>query len=262
MNLGISTACLYPKLTEDSLKTLINCGYKNFELFINAHSEIKIDFLRELKSIADSSGVKFTSLHPFECLLEAMMFFSDYDRRFIESCEKYKKYFEACAYLGAKIFVFHGEKHGKYGGFYGENLRYFERYLKLYEIAREFGVYACQENVQFYRSEKTDFIKDMKKNLKDDCRFVFDLKQARHAKQDCFNMLDAMGENLMHIHMSDCTADELCILPGEGDFDFLKFFSRLKNQGYDKTICTEVYSSSIKSSENLTKSRVFLGQFL
>ncbi len=261
MNLGISTACLYPRLTEDSLNVLIKCGYKNFELFINAHSEIEIEYLKELKNIAISNGVKFDSLHPFECLLEAMMFFSDYERRFDESCEKYKRYFEACAYLGANVFVFHGEHRGKYGGFCGENARYFERYLKLYEIARQFDVYLCQENVQFYRGETVEFIDDMKKNLKDDCKFVFDIKQARHAKQDSFKMIEAMGNSLMHVHLSDCLADKLCIVPGEGNFDFYSLFSQLKKQGFDRTICTEVYSSSIKSSENLTKSKDFLGKF-
>ncbi len=262
MEIGISTACLYPKKTEDSFKELISYGYKNFEMFVNAHSEIDLKFLKEMKNIADNSGVKFKSLHPFECLLEAMMFFSNYERRFDESCDNYKRYFEACRYLGADVFVFHGEHRGKHGGFYNDENFYFERYKKLYDIARQFDIYLAQENVQFYRSENVEFIRKMKNALGQSCRFVFDIKQARLSNQNSTLMIEAMGENLIHLHMSDCKANELCLLPGEGECDFNEILQMVKKYGFDGVICTEVYASTIKNSENLIKSKEFMQKTL
>ena len=49
MALGISTACLYPMLMEDSLETLINLGFHQFEIFINTYSEMEPEFLAMLE---------------------------------------------------------------------------------------------------------------------------------------------------------------------------------------------------------------------
>ena len=49
MALGISTACLYPMAMEDSLQTLIDSGFREFEIFINTYSEMEPEFLTMLE---------------------------------------------------------------------------------------------------------------------------------------------------------------------------------------------------------------------
>ena len=39
MKVGVSTACLYPMLTERSIATLIDMGVREFEVFFNTSSD-------------------------------------------------------------------------------------------------------------------------------------------------------------------------------------------------------------------------------
>ena len=89
---GVSTACLYPMLTEQALLELCKHGIQNVEIFINAPSELEKRFLREIKSMLEHYGVNAVSMHPFTCELETMMFFTGYSRRLSDGLEYYKKY--------------------------------------------------------------------------------------------------------------------------------------------------------------------------
>lgn len=114
-----------------------------------------------------------------------MMFFSAYERRIADVLEYYKKYFNAMNILGAELFVFHGNK---------SLLQipcelYCERFLKLYETAREFGITAAQENVSRCSSGSLCFMKEMVRNLGDKAKFVLDTKQAVRANESSFDIL-------------------------------------------------------------------------
>ena len=61
MALGISTACLYPMLMEDSLETLIDLGFHQFEIFINTYSEMEPEFLAMLEKKLRRGGCKVKS---------------------------------------------------------------------------------------------------------------------------------------------------------------------------------------------------------
>ena len=49
MHCGISTACLYPMELERALPTLISMDFHLFEIFINTVSEMKPEYIKELK---------------------------------------------------------------------------------------------------------------------------------------------------------------------------------------------------------------------
>ena len=74
---GVSTACLYPKPLEESLYDLAVNGIPNVEIFINTHSELKKGFAHGAANLLKRFDVKCTSVHPFTCEMETMMFFSD-----------------------------------------------------------------------------------------------------------------------------------------------------------------------------------------
>ena len=70
MNLGISTACFYPTVTEKAFECCIKSGSECCEVFFNAYSELSPGFLKELKTQATLGGVSIVSVHPFTSIDE------------------------------------------------------------------------------------------------------------------------------------------------------------------------------------------------
>ena len=62
---GISTACLYPELTEKALKQLAKRGVAAVEIFFNAPSELEESYIRELAQMARDGGIRIVSNHPW-----------------------------------------------------------------------------------------------------------------------------------------------------------------------------------------------------
>ena len=107
MSVGISTACFYPAATEEALHCVAEAGAKVTEVFFNSPSELEPDFLRRISSIASDSGIRIRSIHPFTSFAEGYILFSQYERRFDDYREFYKKYYAAASVIGAKIVVLH-----------------------------------------------------------------------------------------------------------------------------------------------------------
>lgn len=82
MRSGISTACLYPMELEKALPTLLSMDFHLFEIFINTFSEMKPDYIANLKRMIDDTGSSVKSIHPFTSGFESFLLFTDYDRRF------------------------------------------------------------------------------------------------------------------------------------------------------------------------------------
>ncbi len=248
MRAGISTACLYPMLLEDSLSTLISLNFRVFEVFVNTFSELGEDYLKKLARMAQESGSRVESVHPFTSGYENFLLFSDYERRFRDSLEFYKKYFNACNLLGAHIFVLHGRRSDKTSI---TDRQYFGRYMSLYELGKTFGVTVAQENVNIYSSDSPDFIKRMRKFCGENCAFVFDVKQAVRGGVDPFQILAAMGRQVVHVHINDNGPASDCMLPGCGSMDFAKMMRILKKSGFDGTLTIEVYRKSFGGLDEL-----------
>ncbi len=260
MQTGISTACLYPMLLEKSFSTLISMGFRNFEIFVNTFSELGEDYLQMMKKTADESGSSVRSVHPFTSGFENFLLFSGYGRRFQDGLELYKRYFHACNVLGANILVLHGRKCERIDITDDE---YFERYLRLYELGRGFGVTVAQENVNLYCSDDPRFIRKMRRACGGECAFVLDVKQAVRGGTDPFEMCAAMGEKIRHVHINDNNAVSDCLLPGFGTMDFARLLRGLRRFGFDGSLMIEVYRKSFgnlgelaaakKTVENLVK---------
>ena len=131
MNVGVSTACLYPLETEKALKLLCQSGVKNIEIFVNSVSEISGSVLTEIKNIIKDFDCRITSIHPYTSGSEPIMFFSNYQRRFLDGVEQYLRFCDFANELDANILVFHGDRKESNT----PNEFYFERYLKLYREA-------------------------------------------------------------------------------------------------------------------------------
>lgn len=248
MKIGASSSCFYPLETEKSLERVGSVGINVTEVFFNAPSELKPDFLKKLCDIQKRYSMDVTAVHPFMSFSEGYNLFSSYYRRFEDSLEFYKNYFEAAATLGAKYLVLHGSRGEKTI----EDEEYAERLLKLVEEGETFGVFVTHENVVHYSGETPEFMEFLKSRLGEKFRMTLDLKQARRAGLDPFEFIERLKSGIVHVHVSDCSKSEDCLTPSEnGLFDFSALFEKLKSVGFDGDCIVELYRSNFKDGHEL-----------
>lgn len=250
MNIGVSTASLYPLHIEDAFAKLAEMGVRAAEVFANATVEAREPYLTKIRDIRDKNDMVITSFHPFSSPLESVFLFSAYDRRVEEMMTLYEEFFGAMKRLGAKIFVLHGailSQKCSVG-------HYLEQFRALGDIGRQFGVTVAQENVSYCMSGDLEFLKIMKRELGDRANFVLDLKQARRSGGDPLDYVDALGESIVHCHLSDANADSDCLPIGKGDFDFSRFTDKLLSFGFDGTFIVELYRENYREFDELKSS--------
>lgn len=252
MKIGISTACLYPMETSKALETLVMEGVDFFEVFFNTISEIEEGYLKEINLIAKSNNSEIISLHPFTSGYEPYLLFSSYITRYKDTLEFYKKYFNAANLIGASIIVIHGDR--KRLIYDIEDEEYFERFAALARIGREFGVTVAQENVNAFKSQDPAFLEKMRNYLKDEAKFVLDIKQAVRSGKDPKAVARAMGEGICHLHLNDNNENSDCLLPGNGTMDYADFFELISEFGYDGDAVIEVYRHNFEEKEQLINS--------
>ncbi|QAT51282.1 sugar phosphate isomerase/epimerase [Caproiciproducens sp. NJN-50] len=236
-------------LLEDAFSTLLQLGFHEFEIFINTFSELKPDFVRDLRLKAADTGSRVKSLHPFTSGYESFLLFSDYERRFQDGLEFYKRYLEVCNLLGADFLVLHGKRNDKHSPVSEE--QYFDRYGDLFQLGRKFGVTVAQENVNQFLSDDPAFLLKMKKYCGQDCAFVLDIKQAVRGGQDPFRLCAAMGDQIVHVHMNDNRPGFDCLLPGCGTMDYPALLRLLKSFHYSGDFIIEVYRHNFNRLEEL-----------
>ena len=245
--IGISSACFYPQTTEDSFLKACKGGAKTIELFFNSPSELEDKFIDEIIKVKNEYEVSVPSVHPFMSFAESFFLFSSYERRFYDILDLYKRFFEVMNRLNSDIFVIHG---AKIPGSISDEL-YFERFYKLTELGKQYGVSVCQENVVHYRSESTEFIRKMKNALGNDFGLVLDIKQARRANQDAYDFINEAKKSIKHVHISDFNEVSMCIPPLEGSFDFPAFFRELRSIDYSGAYIIELYDHSYENEQQI-----------
>ena len=258
MQAGVSTACLYPQLLEEALYDLALSGIQHTEIFFNSDSELRRTFVDNLARIMRLYGVTCPSVHPFACPMEPMMLFSSYERRVEDMIDYYKRTFDIMGMLGARIFVFHGN-HKSHAV---EPALYCERFLRLVQAGREAGILVAQENVDRCQSGSLSFLREMKRQLGDDARFVLDVKQAVRAGESPVNMLHLLGSHVVHVHLSDHGERGVCLLPGQGEFRIRSFLELLYSYSPDCSVMLELYRENFRTITDLLSSYRMLGSMI
>ena len=254
MAIGISTSCLYPLITEESLITLGKSGVKTCEIFLNSYSETTVDFAKELLKIKNEYGMKVASVHPFSSFSETHILFSEYKRRFYDGIDFYKRCSETAAVLGAKVLGIHCSKFPPKIS----NNEYFERFGALVEAGKEFEITVCQENVHSHFSENPDFLKDMRAYLGDNFRMVFDVKQSVRSGFEPLAFADEFKNEIVHIHLSDHIPGKDCLPPGTGNFRFKELFEIMESADYKGDYVIELYRSNYGEPDELIKALSYL----
>lgn len=247
MKAGVSSASLYPLHTEDAVREIAELGVKNMEIFINDISETKGEIFEDICRIKEIYGINVLSLHPFSSPMETLFLFSDYDRRRSTFFDMYRRYFESMNRLGAEIFVLHGAILS--AGCSDEH--YIEQYLKLCDVATEYGVTVVQENISYCKSKDIAFLQRMKRECGGRAKFVLDIKQAVRSKLSPIDIIDALGDSIIHVHISDNKEGADCLPVGEGDFDFRRLISSLKSISYKGGLMIELYRRNFREPKEL-----------
>lgn len=254
MAFGISTSCLYPMNTEKSLEALGKMGVKTCEVFLNSISETTPEFEKTLNAIKNEYGINIVSVHPFSSFSETYMLFGEYERRYLDVFEFYKRCFEFTAMADARFSIIHGSlKPAKIS----EN-EYFERFLKLIEAGKRYGITVCQENVNRHLSESPEFLERMKTALGNEFKLVFDVKQAVRAGYSPIEFAEKFKNDIVHIHISDHNSQQDCIPPGKGVFDFGKLVSVMNSAEYKGDYVIELYRSGFETEKDLAESLHFV----
>ena len=259
MKIGVSTGCLYPELTENCVRELLAEGFDLFEIFFNTFSELEPDYLRKLNFMLNEKNAGVRSIHPFTSSYESYLLFSGYERRFEDGVRFYEMYFRTAKQLGADFVVLHGV-HDSFAAI--SEKEYCRRFAVLAECAKAYGVTLLQENVNMHLSNRPGFIRTMLETIPDSANFVLDIKQALRGGYAPEEFAVLMGTKLRHIHISDCTEDDKCTLPGKGCLDYAAFFRTLQNIGYCGDLIIEVYGNSYSELSELTQSKEFLNKFV
>lgn len=247
MQTGMSSACFYPLETEKSVRLCGEMGFKNIEIFVNAPCELKGNLLNEIKNEVSYYGLNVVSVHPFTSFAESFTLFGSYKRRVDDTVELYKHFFQFANEMNSKIFVLHGAKTMHTA----DGTDYFERFAKLRDTGKQFGVTVSQENVVNFRSQSVDFIKRMNDYLGGDFAMTLDLKQCRRAGESPLDFIEAIGDKIVNVHISDYNLQSDCLPPFEGNENFKKIIKALKEKGYNGKYLIELYSNCFNDKEQI-----------
>ena len=247
MKIGISTASLYPLETEIALQEIGKAGVKHTEVFFNSESELKPSFIDILLDIKENYGLNIAAVHPTMSLAESFMIFSEYERRFNDALQKFARYSEVAAELGAKYIILHG---GKPNGLTTDE-EYCERFMALNRETKKNGITVLQENVVNYRSGQIEFLRSIRDILGQDAKFCFDIKQSIRCGYNPLDLIDEFWDNICHFHISDHSLAGDCLLPLNGKFDFVNFFNILKQRKYNGACVIEVYKNAYKNKKEI-----------
>ena len=250
MKYGVSTACFYPQIIEEAVMELSENGIVNIEVFINTFCELEKGFVKNLSEMIKNNGQNVVSVHPFTCGFEPFMLFTEYDRRFNDAMEFHKQYFEVMNTLGAKIFVFHGDRRQSTL----ENKQYYERFALLRDLGKQYGITVAQENVEHCKSASLDFLEDMITYLDGDVSIVFDNKQALRSGVTYQDFINKLGKKIVHVHISDNNNVCDCLPIGHGELDMNDLLSRLDSVSFEGCVIVELYRQMLKSKQNIIES--------
>lgn len=257
MKFGVSSACFYPMDLMKSIEFLADNNIHTIEIFTNTVSELQDNFAKKVNNIIKPHNINVTSIHPFTSGYEHILLFSDYYKRFEDTLEFYKQYFNFANNVGAKLIVLHGDRRFvQMGGI--PNEEYFERYYKLAKTGRTMGVTVAQENVNMFRSQSPDFLRKMREYLGDEVDFVFDIKQAVRSGNDPYEVCDAMGNRIIHLHINDNDSNHDCLLPGKGTMNYKKIITQMTLNGFKGDAVIEVYNKNFNSASEVVDSYNYL----
>ena len=253
-NIGISTASLFLKSeVEDSFDIIRKLNCEVVEVFLTTFSEYEKAFVESL--VPRKQGLTIHSVHSLNNHYEPELF-NQSQRTYNDAVTILRKVLYGAKVLGAKYYTFHGQARLKSKPYNVNFESLGKRLTEICNICSEYDVELCYENVHWtYCSTPTYF--DNIKRLCPDLGAVLDIKQAMQSGIDWREFLKVQKDRLCTVHVCDYDESGLAI-PGRGSFDFVEFFARLMDAGYDGPCLMEVYDKNYDDIAQLKESYLYL----
>lgn len=263
MEIGLSTACFYPDaVTEEALPRIAELGVGVAEVFLETYSEYSVDFARELAQVMGDTGIRVHSIHTLNPHFEQTVF-SRTERQRRDCLDWYERALDAGAYLGAKVYVFHGPARLKGPGGPPDYARIAPLVRTMAEKAGQRGIRFSWENVFWCWFDHPGFVDALAAHGgTEGLYYTFDLKQAYLSGHDPYAYLTAMGERLTNVHLCDIDDTGNLCLPGRGSVDFAALGQAIRATGYDGPAILEVYRENYGDWREMGKAAAHLKRAL
>ena len=226
--IGISTAAFYPNhLTEDALVTIADLGFRIVEIFLQAEAEYTVRFGAVLDHRRRELGLDVHSLHLYSSYFDL---WSPYPRTLQENRDRFLRVLEVGNMLDAEALTWHGLRYG----LDDEDLiaAFFESAGWAGEQAADAGIVLTLENVSWCYLRRPEHVRAIRRAGLP-LGFTCDAFQARESDVEPAEMVGAMGDKLVTVHLSDYSPDGPRHLPpGEGNVDWPALACALRDVGY------------------------------
>jgi sugar phosphate isomerase/epimerase len=233
--IGISTAAFYPdRLTEDALVSIADLGFQVVEIFLQAEAEYTPRFGAVLDRRCRDVGLDVHSLHLYSSYFDL---WSPYPRTLQENRDRFLRLVEMAALLDAEALTWHGLRYG----LEDEDLiaAFFESAGWAGERAQDADLVLTLENVSWCYVRRPEHVRTVRRAALP-VGFTFDAFQARESDVDPAEMVDAMGKELVTVHLSDYRPDGPRHLPpGAGDIDWPVLALALRRVDYGGPLILE-----------------------
>lgn len=258
MKVGISTATFFSKLlTEDTFSVIKQCGGETAEVFLTTFCEYEPSFGELL--MQRKGDLDIYSVHALNTAFEPQLF--NIAARTRDDAEIiYRRVLAVGQQLGAKCYTFHGTSRLKKNAVLDE-VYIGERMKELGDIAADYGIKLCFENVHWAAYNSPDFFETVGQYAPN-IGTVLDIKQAWQSGYDWRDYLRVMGDRISNVHISDvCTNargnKQVCMV-GKGEFPFEELCRTLIENNYQGPIIIEQYAGNYDGYQEVAASVEYL----
>ena len=234
---GLSTSSVYPESTGSCFELASRLGYDGVEVMVGIDPVSRdVDALVQLR---DYHGVEVLSIHAPTLLVTQGTWGND-------PWEKLERSALAAHRLGADSVVVHPPFRWQrsYAQGFVEGIRRLERTT---------GIIFAVENMFPWRGPRGTEVRAYSPGWdpteRDSDHLTLDLSHASTAKQKSLDLVDAWGERLTHVHLTDGDGSiaDSHLFPGEGDQEARRVLSTLASRGFAGHVVLELNTRSIGS---------------
>ncbi len=253
MEIGVSTASLFMRAyNEDIVQILDGLDARVIEVFLESFSEYENSYANLLKS--RMGNLKVHSLHVVTMSYETELF-SKNERAFDDNRKIFETTLSSGQILGADCYTMHGKARIRNSPIYDDFEFLTDRFNLLCDIANNYGIKICLENVAWAYYNRPDYFRYIKAN---NLFATLDVKQARISGYSAQDYIEDMQGKIKTVHLSDVDDMGKIRLPSFGNYDFESLFKSLKDNGFDGDMLIEVYKDDYKDYSEIKRSLEYL----
>jgi sugar phosphate isomerase/epimerase len=226
---GLSTASVYPESTASAFEIAVRLGYDGVEVMV--WTDPVSQDAEALRRLSDYHGVPILAVHA-PCLVITQRVWTT------DPWQKLQRARAAAERLGAETVVVHPPFRWQ-----RDYARTFRQGIE--RMADESDVRFAVENMFPLRmrgAEVSAYAPDWDPTADSHPHYTLDLSHTAVSRSDALDMLDEMGDRLVHVHMTDGSGagrDEH-LVPGRGSQPCVEVLERLAQREFSGAVIVEV----------------------